>query len=756
MKRRMVYVCVAVMCAFAAAKGAVGTWKNFTCMKDVKAIAQSGSSVWAATSGGLFAWEQGDTTYQIFTNAEGLQNIDLTAICIDRQGSIWTGTSSGILHVFSPIDGSWRYVLDIALTTQTNKRINRLTTYGDTVLICTDFGLSVFNRAKFEFGDTFSKFGNLSASARISVSDAAIFDGKIWAAVSDGQGNNRIAFASLSSANLLPPEAWSLQIVGGVSSAPTALLVFDNRLYAGTSAGLYMAQAGNWVAVPPLENAAIVSTASSGARLAVCTAANQVYTIDPQNAVAQFGTALPFTPTSIAVTSSNDVIIGSLTGGVLSFQGSWITHVPNGPASNQFSSVTVDAAGVVWGASGNENGSGFYRYNGKNWKSFTVASSGLPTDNFYRISVGCDGSVWASSYGQGLVEIPQGADRVDSTRIYGQNVGLMGVPNNPSFIVTSNVICDSRGTSWVSIVNAANKNVLAIRSSTGKWQTFPAIIGNAKIGFLMDSPVDHCLAVDAFDNIWASVREGANKGVISLGNRGAIDSVAAFHITAENGLPGSDVTTVVIDNNNEVWVGTSEGIGIILDPSNPTRNGGIAAYQPLSGLVINTIAVDPLNQKWVGTTEGVILLSPDGTQQLATYNVANTSGKLIDNNVKSIAFDGQSGTVYFGTLSGLASLTTASPAPKLSFDKLAIAPNPFLVPSSTPLTIDGLVENSGLKILSIDGRLVRELKTPGGRIGFWDGKDKDGENVASGVYVIAAFSEDGSQVATGKVAVIRR
>jgi len=78
----------------------------------------------------------------------------------------------------------------------------------------------------------------------------------------------------------------------------------------------------------------------------------------------------------------------------------------------------------------------------------------------------------------------------------------------------------------------------------------------------------------------------------------------------------------------------------------------------LPGTVVNCIAVDALNQKWVGTSDGVIVLSPDGIQQVATYTVASTNGKLIDNDVKSIAIDGGTGTVYFGTLSGLASLTT--------------------------------------------------------------------------------------------------
>ena len=101
-------------------------------------------------------------------------------------------------------------------------------------------------------------------------------------------------------------------------------------------------------------------------------------------------------------------------------------------------------------------------------------------------------------------------------------------------------------------------------------------------------------------------------------------------------------------------------------------------------------------------------------------------------------------------------MTTVAATPKLSFDKLQIAPNPFIVPGASQAIIDGLVENTTLKILSIDGRLVRQMKSPGGRIGFWDGKDEEGTYVASGVYLIVASSDKDEKVATGKIAVIRR
>jgi hypothetical protein len=267
--------------------------------------------------------------------------------------------------------------------------------------------------------------------------------------------------------------------------------------------------------------------------------------------------------------------------------------------------------------------------------------------------------------------------------------------------------------------------------------------------------VDKVLAVDGSDNLWMAVRDLSFRGVASLQNGGAIDSTAAFLLTTSNGLPSNGVQTVIVDQDNTVWVGTDAGIAIITDPTNPMGQNGIAAYKPLLGVSVNCITVDPLNQKWVGTPEGVVVFSPDGTSEIATYSVESTNGQLIDNDIRSIAIDRTSGTVYFASAPGLASLTTSFAAGAVSVTKLLPFPNPFYLPTSTPLTIKGFLSGSSLKILSVNGSLVREIRTPGGGIGQWDGLDKNGNFVASGVYFLVGYSTDGS-VVKGKVAVIRR
>ncbi len=751
-------ISIVVLFLSQVAQAGIGEWKNYTSMKDVRSVDAQRGVFWAASSGGMFSWLQSSNTFRRFTNAEGLRSVDLTAIVVDSQGDVWSGTSNGDIHVYDPVEQTWRYITDIATANQINRQINNFAVIGDTVLICTDFGLSLFNKSRFEFGDTYTRFGDLPATVRVSAADARVFNNVIWVALATTSGVYRIAAASLDNPNLLPPESWTLHVVGSGLAPIRSLGVFAGSVYAGTSDGLYKYDGvSSWNPVSSVIGKNITALAFSSSFIVVTTGGREVFTIDAGGTATAMG-ILPFDASSVTLDSTGAIAVGSLGGGILTFSNQqWVENHPNGPAANQFPNVAVDPRGTVWCASGrNGNGKGFYRFDQKGWKSFDMQNSGLPTNDYYRVSISCDGSAWFSSWGRGAVEIPAGVDSVLPDHIYGRNVGMIGIPTDTSYIVNSSVVCDESGNSWLSVYEPFDRNVFAVKKATGSWVTFPALYSGSHVTLLQERDIDRSLAFDAYGNLWATVATGPFQGVLVFNTRGSIDSVAFANVTSGDGLPSSVVHTVVVDQDNDIWVGTDRGIGIILDPSRPKGEGSIARYIPLNGVTVNTISVDALNQKWVGTTEGVVLLSSDGTQVLESYTVESTDGKLIENDIKSIAIDNASGTVYFGSNTGLASLTTAAVAPKETFDRLTVSPNPYVVPNAISLTVDGLVAGSLMKVLSIDGRLIREIRTPGGRLGFWDGRNDLGQIVPTGIYIIVAYSETGDQVQNAKVAVIRQ
>ena len=156
------------------------------------------------------------------------------------------------------------------------------------------------------------------------------------------------------------------------------------------------------------------------------------------------------------------------------------------------------------------------------------------------------------------------------------------------------------------------------------------------------------------------------------------------------------------------------------------------------------------------TKRGVFVLSPDGTSIIERYTVESTGGKLLEDDVNSIAIDHKSGIVYMATENGLSALTTSAITPAASYNDVTISPNPFYIPGSNTITIEGLVRSSSLKILSMSGKVVKEFACPCGSVGFWDGRDEDGNYVATGVYLVVAYADNGNITTTAKLAVIRK
>jgi hypothetical protein len=226
------------------------------------------------------------------------------------------------------------------------------------------------------------------------------------------------------------------------------------------------------------------------------------------------------------------------------------------------------------------------------------------------------------------------------------------------------------------------------------------------------------------------------------------------------------VNDVMADNSGEIWIATDNGIAIILDPYQVIQNPNTAPDFYKMRIIANgistpltenvkTVRADALNNKWIATlSNGLIYVSPDGSTILAEYNTSNSP--LLDNSISTIATDPKGGKVFFGTQYGLISYQTVAVEPLADCGKITAGPNPYLIPNDNLLRIDGLVEGSSVKILTISGTLVDEFESPGGRIANWDGRDQNGNLVATGIYIIAGFNKDASKVCTGKVAVVRR
>ena len=80
-----------------------------------------------------------------------------------------------------------------------------------------------------------------------------------------------------------------------------------------------------------------------------------------------------------------------------------------------------------------------------------------------------------------------------------------------------------------------------------------------------------------------------------------------------------------------------------------------------------------------------------------------------------------------------------------------------MLDDNSDFVIKNLVHGASVKILNVNGRLIRVLSGQNGNVqggrATWDGRDQSHAKVSSGVYIYLIYNEEGI-TASGKIAVI--
>ena len=227
------------------------------------------------------------------------------------------------------------------------------------------------------------------------------------------------------------------------------------------------------------------------------------------------------------------------------------------------------------------------------------------------------------------------------------------------------------------------------------------------------------------------------------------------------------VRYVTEDKNQDIWIGTNIGplllykkditsdTPIFTQVKVPRNDGTNYADYLLSGVDISCIAIDGSNRKWFGTNgNGIYVISNDCLTQI--YHFTTNNSNLLSNNIESIAINEQTGEVFVGTDKGLCSYMSdaSSPNSEMTKDNVWAYPNPVKPHYTGRITITGLSFDSDVKIVTANGILVNQGRSNGG-IYTWDGKDQNGQKVASGVYMVETATSDGSKGTVCKIAIVK-
>jgi ligand-binding sensor domain-containing protein len=732
--------------AFCINAQSIGSWRVYSNLKDVRGTIVAGNDIWAATSGGVFKTGTVDSTITPFSKADGFASQFYESIANDVSGKIWFGSKEGFLNIYDPQTRSIDLIVDFYNTNKTKKMINSLSVSGDTIFASLDFGLSIISASKKNLMDSFLKFGNLSAETKVI---SAFKSNLIFVCTASG-----IAIQKPGATNLAAPESWnSFTFTSQLPfNSATKFVSFGSTTLVGTSNGVYQFQNNIW-SLFTLKDSSIVDIFSSSSILYIVTKSQLYQYSNNQISKLYENKNRLFS----SVYSTNQAVYISSDKGIFEYKNGKVrTIAPNSPNGNSFVNMSVDPKGSLWVATGKDvNGKGFFEYDGETWKIYNKELyPSIPTNAYYSVNAASDSAIYLGNWGSGSTILKNNAFTFYNTT----NSGMVGVPENVDFLVITDTKLDSKGNVWLLNYRSNVNMPISVLTANKNWYHYSFSNPVVSINERFDKMI-----IDQYDTKWFCGVEG-NRGIYYYNENGTLGSTgddSQGMISTSDGLSSDLINCLALDRRGQIWIGTNVGIDMIADPTRPKNSlftsASLTAFgRALRNQMVNCIAVDPIDQKWIGTTNGVFVLSSDGYSLVNFYDTKNCP--LPDNNILSIAIDSKNGKVYFGTDYGLAELKTEFIEPRESFEKIFTYPNPFIIGNGETVfvTIDGLVRNSIIKILGISGDLIREIKSPGGRVASWDGKDEKGNFVSSGVYILVAYDQDATNVATAKIAVIRK
>lgn len=733
-------------------------WNGYFSYSTVKDISQSATKVYGATDNAYFNRNVTTNEIQKVTTIEGLSGQTITQIYhSNTYNKTIIGHEDGLLTVVNDATGAMMDVVDIlnkSTIPPNMKRINHFMEYNQKLYISTDYGISLFDLATLQFGDTYFIGSN---GSNVSIVQTAIHNQKIYA-VAAGYG---LLKADINNPNLIDYSQWTMDAPGSWVFGESIGDKMVIQSYAGT---LYSPETGFLAQLPAVANDARFVDGSL-----IVTMPNKVVLLD--NAL---NITLQIEDTAIGVynflcaTKINDKIyIGTRNDGMLAVPISNITTFsnvsPNGPERNKIFALSSYKDGF-WVSYGDHSGS----YNPYPLDSYGISKydatkemfTTIPYANLFNVksiakplvNPNNNNQVYFGSSYSGVLKVENG---VPNTVYNTSNSSLLTVPGQvPDDVRVSALTFDKEGSLWAT--NALSPNGLHVLRSSGQWQAYSLpCLGDNQLSASYGR-----IAVDKNGTKWIASNFF---GVIGFNEKYNKCSLITQGVGLGN-LPNVDARAVAIDTKNKLWIGTSRGLRVV--PSvdsflsqNQLESSSIIilednlAQELLFDQFISDIVVDGSNNKWIGTYDaGVFYISPDGQK---TYNIfTKENSPLPSNTVIDIELNEETGEVFFATDGGLVSYNGIPTKGKEDFENVIIYPNPVRPEFNGNVIITGLMDKANVKITDIEGNLVFEKIAEGGTI-EWDTRVFGKKKVASGVYMVLLSSEDGLLTKIKKVMVVR-
>jgi hypothetical protein len=732
-------------------------WREHLPYNSAIDVAAGDDKIYCATPYSLFFIDQSGNSIERMSRVTGLNETGISAINYNEAThKLFIAYSNSNIDILYRND-----IYNVPDIKRDNiigdKNIYNIYILGSDYYLSTGLGVIIIDGERYETRNSWF-IGNGGNQVKVNgfTSDAGFF----YAATEEG-----LKKCAVNDPNPANYTHW--QVVSGTNGLSVGpcrnVLAVQGKIIVQRNDSLFVQNGTTWTFLYT-DTWAFVSSNVSGNKIALCERLNnigRVVLINPDGSV--FRTLAQVAPLSFprkAILYKNDPWVADQFGGVSHFTpSSYEQYKPNSPEATASGEMVVynhifyATAGEVndsWNYQFNSNG--IFKFKEGSWENinrfrFSPIDSLL---DYITIAIDPrDETIWAGSYGGGLLHVKPGpVFEIFKQNIIGPAIG------DPSSYRVSGLCFDSDNNLWIS--NYGSSQPLLVRKADGSWR-------NIFVPFSLAENATAQIIVD--DNNYKWIVSPKGNGLICYDHGAAIDNSGddrwkLYKGGVGNGnLPSNDVLCVAKDKNGFIWVGTSDGIGVIQCPQEVfsaqvceailpiVQQGNFADYL-FKGEEVRHIAVDGADRKWVATKNGVWLVSATGEKLI--YRFTEDNSPLLSSDVKKIAIDGQTGEVYFATLKGICSFRSTATDGGESNNDVLVFPNPVPPNYTGTIGIRGLVNNAIVKITELDGRLVFQTRALGGQA-VWNGRDYKGRKISNGVYLVLISNDEKTSKAVGKI-----
>lgn len=755
----------------------ISKWKDYLSYMNAYKVTLGDDKVFCATDGGLFFADYKDNSLDKLNRRSGLSDMGIQTIAyhpgVDvlvvayKNGNIDLVTQT---RVFNLAD-------ILRKTSPMDKTINNIFFHGSDAYLACGFGIVVINLEKREIKDTYIIGEN---GSQIAVFDVQTDGQNLFAATING-----IYKASLNSPNLLDYRNWSKDTtIPRASGRFSHLEQFNGEILAVYTRNewdgdeMYILRSGQWIRgfhpatfVHDIQKTGNYLVISSREEVIIFNQYEQIIgrilNYSPENQP-----VIKASPRSSVISDDGTIWIADNYSGLISVKGERFEQkVPPGPLNNSIFSLTVHGQSL-WVTPGGRNDAwnnqfrspAFQEYTSDRWNYFQLDDYPQMTGFFDIVQIAVNpadpGHIFAASWGGGLLEFK---NREFVKRYNNLNSPLeTAIPEDPNAPYTriGGIAFDKDNVLWVT--NSQSSKGLHSLTATGEWKSFelPEVAGfQYTIGPVM---------VTGNQDKWIILPRGRDLYVVNKdGSRKKYLPVTSYFNNGKEEFLNrmNEVYSIAEDLNGDIWVGTSKGVAVFPNPQRVWQEGNYYAFQPglelgdgiyhplLETETITAIAVDGANRKWLGTkNSGLYLVSEKGDREVLHFTASDSP--LLSNSITSLGMDLKTGLLFIGTDAGLISYQGDAPEGNLDFSGMYVYPNPVRETYDGPIVVRGLMKNSDIRITDIAGNLVYKARSLGNQL-VWDGRNRNGRRVSTGVYLILAADQAGAQTGIVKLLFIK-